>query len=105
MTRVEPGNSRAGRPARGDRAVDRVGDRISERVSDRTVDLRAVIEAHDDQVDASTLASNKLLEPKDVRPWHLNVGIPAKSIRVKPNAPPEVQRTVRLGGDGEAGDR
>jgi hypothetical protein len=38
MTRVEPGNSRAGRPARGDRAVDRVGDRISERVSDRTVD-------------------------------------------------------------------
>jgi hypothetical protein len=35
MTRVEPGNSRAGRPVRGDRAVDRVGDRSSERVSDR----------------------------------------------------------------------
>ena len=45
------------------------------------------------------------LATKDVRAWHLNVGIPAKSIRVKPNAPPEVQRTVRLGGDGEAGDR
>jgi len=25
---------------------------------------------------------------KDVRPYHVNVGIPAKSIRVKPNAPP-----------------
>jgi acetyltransferase-like isoleucine patch superfamily enzyme len=28
---------------------------------------------------------------KDVRPYHVNVGIPAKSVRVKPNAPPEVQ--------------
>jgi acetyltransferase-like isoleucine patch superfamily enzyme len=26
---------------------------------------------------------------KDVRPYHVNVGIPAKSITVKPNAPPE----------------
>jgi acetyltransferase-like isoleucine patch superfamily enzyme len=26
---------------------------------------------------------------KDVRPYHVNVGIPAKSVRVKPNAPPE----------------
>lgn len=25
---------------------------------------------------------------KDVRPYHVNVGIPAKSVRVKPNAPP-----------------
>ena len=24
---------------------------------------------------------------RDVRPWHVNVGIPAKSVRVKPNAP------------------
>ena len=24
---------------------------------------------------------------KDVRPYHVNVGIPAKSVRVKPNAP------------------
>jgi serine acetyltransferase len=29
---------------------------------------------------------------KDVRPYHVNVGIPAKSVRVKPNAPPEVYR-------------
>jgi acetyltransferase-like isoleucine patch superfamily enzyme len=26
---------------------------------------------------------------KDVRPFHVNVGIPAKSVRVKPNAPAE----------------
>jgi acetyltransferase-like isoleucine patch superfamily enzyme len=25
---------------------------------------------------------------KDVRPFHVNVGVPAKSVRVKPNAPP-----------------
>ena len=29
---------------------------------------------------------------KDVRPYHVNVGIPAKSVRVKPNAPPEVYK-------------
>ncbi|HEU4631899.1 MAG TPA: acyltransferase [Gemmatimonadaceae bacterium] len=26
---------------------------------------------------------------KDVRPYHVNVGVPAKSLRMKPNAPPE----------------
>jgi len=25
---------------------------------------------------------------KDVRPYHVHVGIPAKSVRVKPNCPP-----------------
>lgn len=29
---------------------------------------------------------------KNVRPYHVNVGIPAKSVRVKPNAPPEVYK-------------
>lgn len=29
---------------------------------------------------------------KDVRSYHVNVGIPAKSVRVKPNAPPEGDR-------------
>ncbi|MFN0100411.1 MAG: acyltransferase [Gemmatimonadaceae bacterium] len=29
------------------------------------------------------------LATKDVRPYHVNVGIPAKSVRVKPNAPPD----------------
>lgn len=33
---------------------------------------------------------------KDVRPYHVNVGIPAKSVRVKPNAPPEVFATHRV---------
>jgi len=33
---------------------------------------------------------------KDVRPYHVNVGIPAKSIRVKPNAPPEAYGTERV---------
>ncbi|HEU4763213.1 MAG TPA: acyltransferase [Gemmatimonadales bacterium] len=39
---------------------------------------------------------------KDVRPYHVNVGIPAKSIRVKPNAPPEslvAERIQRRQGD------
>lgn len=30
---------------------------------------------------------------KDVRPYHVNVGIPAKSVRRKPNAPPEESLT------------
>ena len=33
---------------------------------------------------------------KDVRAYHVNVGIPAKSIRVKPNAPPEADITERV---------
>ena len=32
------------------------------------------------------------LATKDVRPYHVNVGIPAKSVRVKPNAPPEAYK-------------
>ncbi|HET7025879.1 MAG TPA: acyltransferase [Gemmatimonadales bacterium] len=32
---------------------------------------------------------------KDVRPFHVNVGIPAKSVRVKPNAPPESYESER----------
>lgn len=31
---------------------------------------------------------------RDVRAWHVNVGIPAKSVRVKPNAPPEAYKTT-----------
>jgi acetyltransferase-like isoleucine patch superfamily enzyme len=31
---------------------------------------------------------------RDVRPFHVNVGIPAKSVRVKPNAPPEAYKTT-----------
>ena len=32
---------------------------------------------------------------KDVRAFHVNVGIPAKSVRVKPNAPPDAYATTR----------
>jgi acetyltransferase-like isoleucine patch superfamily enzyme len=33
---------------------------------------------------------------KNVRPYHVNVGIPAKSIRVKPDAPPDAYVTERV---------
>ncbi|MGN6392017.1 MAG: acyltransferase [Gemmatimonadales bacterium] len=33
---------------------------------------------------------------KNVRPYHVNVGIPAKSIRIKPNAPPEAYVAERV---------
>ena len=36
---------------------------------------------------------------KNVRPYHVYVGIPAKSVRVKPNAPPEAYATERVGRD------
>ena len=36
------------------------------------------------------------LATKDVKPYHVNVGIPAKSIRVKPNAPPDAFTTQRM---------
>src|SRR5687768_10141209 len=41
------------------------------------------------------------LATKDVRPYHVNVGIPAKSVRVKPNAPTEVYKlTLRQADEG-----
>jgi len=33
---------------------------------------------------------------KDVRPYHVHVGIPAKSVRVKPNAPPDVMKLTTV---------
>lgn len=39
------------------------------------------------------------LATKSVRPYHVNVGVPAKSVRVKPNAPPEASRTERVARD------
>jgi acetyltransferase-like isoleucine patch superfamily enzyme len=33
---------------------------------------------------------------RDVRPFHVNVGIPAKSVRVKPDAPPDVSETTSV---------
>jgi acetyltransferase-like isoleucine patch superfamily enzyme len=37
------------------------------------------------------------LATKHVKPYHVNVGIPAKSVRVKPNAPPDAAATERVG--------
>ncbi len=34
------------------------------------------------------------LATKDVRPYHVNVGIPAKSVRVKPNAPTDAYKVT-----------
>lgn len=39
---------------------------------------------------------------KDVRAWHVNVGIPAKSVRVKPTAPPEAYVTERVARRGDS---
>ncbi len=36
------------------------------------------------------------LATKNVRPYHVHVGIPAKSIRVKPNAPTDLASTSRI---------
>jgi acetyltransferase-like isoleucine patch superfamily enzyme len=33
---------------------------------------------------------------KDVRPYHVYVGIPAKSVRVKPNAPPDMDKLTTV---------
>lgn len=38
---------------------------------------------------------------KDVRPYHVNVGIPAKSVRVKPGAPSEAHDRLRTSTDRE----
>jgi len=52
--------------------------------------LAGVRVGHDAMVGAMAVAT------KNVRPYHVNVGIPAKSIRIKPNAPPEAYVTERV---------
>ncbi len=48
------------------------------------------------RVGRSAMVGAVAVATKDVRPYHVNVGIPAKSIRVKPNAPPEAYITERV---------
>ena len=100
-----------------DRGGLTLGDRVS--ISDYAniyshthsiVDQRDVTNAHtvlEDDVrityHATVLAGTRVgtngmvgamaLATKHVRPYHVNVGIPAKSVRVKPNAPPQTART------------
>ena len=49
------------------------------------------------RVGTNAMVGAVALATKDVRPYHVNVGIPAKSVRVKPNAPTsnEVLSTTR----------
>jgi acetyltransferase-like isoleucine patch superfamily enzyme len=44
------------------------------------------------RVGTNAMVGAVALATKDVRPYHVNVGIPAKSVRVKPSAPPELDR-------------
>jgi galactoside O-acetyltransferase len=48
------------------------------------------------RVGRSAMVGAMAVATKDVRPYHVNVGIPAKSIRIKPNAPPEAYVTERV---------
>ena len=48
------------------------------------------------QVGHNAMVGAMAVATKNVRPYHVNVGIPAKSIRIKPNAPPEAYITERV---------
>ncbi len=56
------------------------------------------------QVGENAMVGAMAVATRDVRPWHVNVGIPAKSVRVKPNAPPEAYKTTLRGAQQHAGD-
>jgi acetyltransferase-like isoleucine patch superfamily enzyme len=72
-------------------AVTRLDDDV--RITYHATVLAGVHVGENGMVGASAVAT------KDVRPYHVHVGIPAKSVRVKPNAPPEVMKftTVKKG--------
>lgn len=57
------------------------------------------------QVGENAMVGAMALATKDVRPYHVNVGIPAKSVRVKPNAPPEAYKVTIRKDPGEEGGR
>jgi acetyltransferase-like isoleucine patch superfamily enzyme len=48
------------------------------------------------RVGRNAMVGANAVATKDVRAYHVNVGIPAKSIRIKPNAPPEAYVTERV---------
>jgi acetyltransferase-like isoleucine patch superfamily enzyme len=56
------------------------------------------------RVGANSMVGAMAVATRDVRPWHVNVGIPAKSVRVKPNAPPDAHKTTIVRAPGESGD-
>jgi len=70
-------------------AVTRIDDDV--RITYHATILAGVHVGENGMVGAGAIAT------KDVRPFHVHVGIPAKSVRVKPNAPPDAMKltTVR----------
>ncbi len=52
--------------------------------------LAGVVVGRNAMVGACALAT------RDVRPFHVNVGLPAKSVRVKPTAPPDIAETTTV---------
>jgi acetyltransferase-like isoleucine patch superfamily enzyme len=48
------------------------------------------------RVGRNAMVGASAVATKNVRPFHVNVGIPAKSIRIKPNAPSEAYVTERV---------
>src|SRR5674476_139766 len=72
-------------------AVTTLGDGV--RITYHATVLAGVNVCEEGMVGAVAVAT------KDVRPYHVNVGIPAKSVRVKPNAPvgPDNLTTVKTG--------
>ena len=59
------------------------------------------------RVGTNAMVGAMAVATKDVRPYHVNVGIPAKSVRVKPNAPHEEHflPTARSRGSGGSDGR
>jgi acetyltransferase-like isoleucine patch superfamily enzyme len=53
------------------------------------------------RVAAQGMVGAMALATKDVRGYHVYVGIPAKSVRVKPNAPPEITKLTTVKGTGD----
>ena len=72
-------------------AVTRIDDDV--RITYHATVLAGVHVGENGMVGAGAIAT------KDVRPYHVHVGIPAKSVRVKPNAPPEVMKLTAVRSD------
>jgi galactoside O-acetyltransferase len=54
-------------------------------------------------VNCNAMVGAVAVATKDVRPYHVNVGIPAKSVRVKPNAPPDINECLPTARDRSGG--
>lgn len=60
------------------------------RVTYHATILAGVVVGRNAMVGANAVAT------RSVRPFHVNVGIPAKSVRVKPSAPPQISETTTV---------